>query len=63
MNWTVLKALNILNKIEKLLNKIDKLQTKQFEFINATLKEKITDENKIDLQFVIDESKKFMLIE
>ena len=47
------------NKIEKLLNKIDKIaETKQFEFINATLREKITDENKIDLQFVIDESKK-----
>ena len=48
------------NKIEKLLNEIDKIaETKQFEFINATLNEKIINDNKIDLQFVIDETKKF----
>ncbi len=48
------------NKIEKLLRKIDKIaETKQFEFINATFSENVVEKNKINLNFIIDESKKF----
>ncbi len=47
-----------LNKIENLLDQIDNIAIqKQFEFINATFKESI-DQNKINIQFIIDESQK-----
>tara|TARA_B100001175_G_scaffold131551_1_gene111782 strand:- start:6693 stop:8945 length:2253 start_codon:yes stop_codon:yes gene_type:complete len=47
------------NKIEKLLNQIDKIAiTKQFEFINASFEETLVEKNKINIKFIIDESKK-----
>ena len=47
------------NKINKLLNEIDKIAiTKQYEFINASFKEKIVENNKIDIEFIINESQK-----
>ncbi|MDC0249767.1 outer membrane protein assembly factor BamA [Candidatus Pelagibacter sp.] len=47
------------NKINKFLNEIDKIAvTKQYEFINASFNEKIIDENRINIDFVIDESQK-----
>ena len=52
------KAYSI-NRINELLNEIDKIAiTKQYEFINASFKESIVDENKIDIDFVINESQK-----
>ncbi len=48
-----------LNRINKLLNEIDNIAiTKQYEFINASFSEKIIDENKIDIEFEINESQK-----
>ena len=48
------------NKIQKILNKIDDLAlSKQYEFINATIKNEIVDKNKINFTFTISESKKF----
>ncbi len=47
------------NKINKLLNKIDNIAlTKQYEFINASFKETKLDDNKINITFTINESKK-----
>ena len=47
------------NSINKLLNEIDKIAiTKQYEFINASFRENIIDENKIDIEFTINESQK-----
>ena len=47
------------NKINNLLNEIDNIAiTKQYEFINASFKEKIIDKNKIDIDFIIIESQK-----
>ena len=52
------KAYSI-NRINKLLNEIDKIAiTKQYEFINASFKESIVDKNKIDIDFIINESQK-----
>ncbi len=52
------KAYSI-NRINELLNEIDKIAiTKQYEFINASFKESIIDENKIDIDFIINESQK-----
>ena len=48
-----------LNTINKFLNEIDKIAvTKQYEFINASFTEKIIDENKINIEFLISESQK-----
>ena len=48
-----------LNKINKLLNLIDDIAiTKQYEFINASISEKIIDENKINIDFAINETQK-----
>jgi outer membrane protein insertion porin family len=48
-----------LNSINSLLNEIDKIAiTKQYEFINASFRENIADQNKIDIEFVINESQK-----
>ena len=48
-----------LNKINELLNEIDSIAaTKQYEFINASFSEKIIDEDKINIKFVINESQK-----
>ena len=47
------------NKIKKLLKQIDKIAiTKQFEFINASFEETLVEKNKINIKFIIDESKK-----
>ncbi|MDC1129016.1 outer membrane protein assembly factor BamA, partial [Candidatus Pelagibacter sp.] len=47
------------NSINKLLNEIDKIAiTKQYEFINASFTENIIDGNKINIEFVINESQK-----
>ncbi|MDC1045219.1 outer membrane protein assembly factor BamA, partial [Candidatus Pelagibacter sp.] len=47
------------NSINNLLNEIDNIAiTKQYEFINASFTENIVDQNKIDMQFVINESQK-----
>ena len=47
------------NSINELLNEIDNIAiTKQYEFINASFIEKIIDENKINIEFVINESQK-----
>ena len=45
--------------INNLLNEIDKIAvTKQYEFINASFKQKIIDNNKINIEFIISESQK-----
>ncbi len=47
------------NKINDLLNEIDNIAvTKQYEFINASFSENIIDGNKINIEFVINESQK-----
>jgi outer membrane protein insertion porin family len=47
------------NSINNLLNEIDNIAiTKQYEFINASFTEKIIDDSKIDIEFVINESQK-----
>jgi len=47
------------NKINDLLNQIDNIAiTKQYEFINASFSEKILGDNRIDIEFVINESQK-----
>ena len=47
------------NKINDLLNEIDNIAvTKQYEFINASFSENIIDDNKINIEFVINESQK-----
>ena len=49
-----------LNKINKILKEIDKLAlSHQYEFINAKVVEKIVDNNKLNLNFVINETEKF----
>ena len=48
-----------INSINNLLNEIDNIAiTKQYEFINASFEEKIVDLDKIDIDFVINESQK-----
>ena len=48
-----------LNSINNLLNEIDNIAiTKQYEFINASFVENIIDENKINIEFKINESQK-----
>ncbi len=48
------------NRIKDILNEVDKIAlSKQYEFINATLDETITSDNKIDFKIIINESKKF----
>ena len=48
-----------LNSINNLLNEIDNIAiTKQYEFINASFSENIIDDNKINIEFVINESQK-----
>ncbi|MDB2428043.1 outer membrane protein assembly factor BamA [Candidatus Pelagibacter bacterium] len=47
------------NSINKLLNEIDNIAvTKQYEFINASFKENIVNENQIDIEFLINDSQK-----
>ncbi len=47
-------------KIEKILDEIDKISIQEnYEFIDATVKEKIIDDYKIDFTFFIKESEKF----
>jgi len=48
-----------LNRINELLNEIDNIAiTKQYEFINASFNENIVDDNKINIEFLINESQK-----
>ena len=48
------------NKIQKILDKVDSLAlSRQYEFINASMKEEIVDNNKLNLIFTIGESKKY----
>lgn len=48
-----------LNSINELLNEIDNIAiTKQYEFINASFSEKIVDNNKINIEFLVNESQK-----
>ena len=48
-----------LNKIEKILKEIDKISlSHQYEFISAHVKEKIIDNHKLNLTFVISETEK-----
>ena len=48
-----------LNKIDKILKEIDKIAlSQQYEFINAKVEEKIIDDNKLNLTFIISESQK-----
>ena len=45
--------------INDLLNEIDKIaETKQYEFINASFKENIIDKNKINIDFIVNETQK-----
>ena len=47
------------NSINNFLNEIDKIALrKQYEFINASFNENIIDENKINIDFIISETKK-----
>lgn len=47
------------NRINQLLNEIDSIAiTKQYEFINASFSENIIDDNKVNIEFVINESQK-----
>jgi len=47
------------NSINKLLNEIDSIAiSKQYEFINASFKENIVNGNKIDIEFLINDSQK-----
>jgi outer membrane protein insertion porin family len=49
-----------LNSVKKILDEIDLIaMSKQYEFINASIDEKILESNKLNLKFIIDESKKF----
>ena len=49
-----------LNSINNLLNEIDNIAIKkQYEFINASFTENIIDDDKIDIEFTINESQKF----
>ena len=47
------------NKIEKVLREVDKIAlTKQYEFINASLSEKIIDDNKLDISIILKDTAK-----
>ena len=49
-----------LNSIKKIINEIDKAALqKEFVFINAKYKEKIIDDNKINIEIFFDESQKY----
>jgi outer membrane protein insertion porin family len=49
-----------LTKIEKVLREVDKIAlTKEYEFINATLSEKVIDGNKLNISIVLADTSKF----
>ena len=49
-----------LNKLDKVLKEIDKIAlSKQYEFIDASINEKIVDTNKLDLTITLNETEKF----
>ena len=49
-----------LDRINKILNEIDKVAlSKQYEFVDASLNEKIIDDNKINITITLSESEKF----
>ena len=51
-----------LNKIEKILDEIDKIAlSKQYEFINANMDEKIIGKNKLNISITLDETEKFYI--
>ena len=51
-----------INSVEKILNTIDLITTNdEFKTINAFVDENISDQNKINLNFIIEESEKFLV--
>ena len=51
-----------LNSVEKIINKIDLITTnEEYKTINAYVDENISDKNKINLKFVIEETEKFFV--
>ena len=51
-----------INSVEKILNTIDLITTNdEFKSINAFVDENISDQNKINLNFIIEESEKFLV--
>ncbi len=51
-----------INSVEKIINKIDLITTNdEFKTINAYVNEKISDNNNINLNFVIEETEKFFV--
>jgi outer membrane protein insertion porin family len=51
-----------LNKIDKILKEIDKIAlSKQYEFVNAKMSEKIIDKNKLDILITLEETEKFYI--
>ena len=49
-----------LNKIEKILREVDKIAlSRQYQFIDATLEEKITDNNKLNITISLKDNEKF----
>jgi len=53
-------SLYSLTKINKILNEIDKIAlSKKYEFIDATVTEKIIDDNKLNIEIAIVETQKF----
>ena len=49
-----------LDKIERVLNKVDKIAlSRQYQFIDASLEEKITNNNQLDITIVLKDSEKF----
>ena len=49
-----------INNIEKILDEVDKIAlSKQYEFVNAKIKEKIIDKNKLDFVITMEETEKF----
>ena len=49
-----------LRKIEKVLREVDKIAlSRQYQFINASLKETITDNNKLDVTITLKDNEKF----
>ena len=49
-----------INKLNKILNEVDKIAiSKQYDFVNATLNEKILPNNKLDIIITLEDSEKF----
>ena len=51
-----------INSVEKIINKIDLITTnEEFKTINAFVDENVSDTNKINLNFVIEETERFFV--